>query len=85
VEAEFLALARLVDGKPSEPQDGQGVLWKLSTSRERQVVNLDVRRRNGCEPQDRSVFDGDVGDAQVVTELVLSGEQVKKAVEVRIA
>lgn len=44
-----------------------------------------MRRRDGREPENGSVFDGDVRDTQMVAELVLSGELVKEAVEIGIA
>jgi hypothetical protein len=44
-----------------------------------------MRRRDGRIPENGSAFDCDVRDAQVVAELVPSGELVKVAVEIGIA
>jgi hypothetical protein len=44
-----------------------------------------MRRRDGRKSENDSTFDSDVGDAQVVAELILSGELVKVAVEIGIA
>lgn len=80
-----MSLGRLLDGEPSEPEHRERVPRELSTGRDRQVVNLDMRRRHGRKPEDGSVLDGDVGDTHVLAELVLSGELLKEAVEIGIA
>jgi hypothetical protein len=52
---------------------------------DRQVIDLDVRRRHGRKTEDGAALDCDVGDAQMVAELVLSGKLAKEAVEIGVA
>ena len=58
---------------------------KLSADCDRQVIDLDMRRRDGRKPENGSVFHCGVRDTEMVAELVLAGELVKVVVEIRIA
>jgi hypothetical protein len=44
-----------------------------------------MRCRNGRKPENGPIVDGDVGDTQVVAQLILSGELLKEAVEIGVA
>ncbi len=44
-----------------------------------------MARRDGHKTEDVLVVDGYVGDAEVMTELVLGGESVEEAVEVLVS
>lgn len=80
------AVKILVGRKPGEPEHGQRVLREALSLRDRQVLNLDLRGRNGREADDEVVFiDGHVGGAKVVPELVLTSEAEKETIEVDLS
>ena len=54
-------------------------------NRARQIIDLDVRRRDGRKPEDVPAIDGHVGDADVVAELILAGKLPKEPIEIGVA
>jgi hypothetical protein len=85
LQADSLALGRMVDSEASEPEHRERVTRKFSAGGEWQIIDFDMRRGNGGIPEDASVLDSDVRDAEVVAKLVLSGELMKEAVEIGVA
>lgn len=65
LNAESLPLHRLVDPKPGEPEDRQGVPRQLLARAGRQPVDLNVGGGDGGKTKHAPVVDGDIGDAQV--------------------
>src|SRR5712692_1922697 len=80
--AESLPSNRLVDRETGEPKHRQGVMWQFLARGDRQTVDFDVTGGDRRETQNASVIVGDVGDADVVPELVLASELVEKAIEI---
>lgn len=75
----------LVGRKPCEPEHGEWVLRKALRLRKGQIRDLNLRSRNGREPNNEVVvIDGHVGSAQMVTELVLTSEAEEEAIEVNL-
>jgi hypothetical protein len=77
-----LALRRLVDREPRQPEHWQWIVRKCPPHGHWQVIDLEVRRRHRGKPENRPAFNGNVRDANVMAKLVLTCELVKEAVEV---
>lgn len=75
----------MVDGEASKPEHRERIAREFPASGRRQILDLDVRRGNRCIPEDASILDRDVRDAEMVTKLVLSREPMKEAIEVGVA
>jgi len=75
----------LVDGEASESEHRERIAREFSASGRRQMVDFDVRRGNRGIPEDASILDRDLRDAEMVTKLVLSREPMKEAIEVGVA
>jgi hypothetical protein len=75
----------LVDGEASESEYRERIARKFAASSQRQILDFDVRRGNRGIPEDASILDRDVRDAEMVTKLVLSREPMKEAIEVGVA
>lgn len=75
----------MVDGEASESEHGERIARKFSASSRREILDFDVRRGNRGIPEDASILDRDVRDAEMVTKLVLSREPMKEAIEIGVA
>jgi len=84
LNAESLALRRLIHPKPREPEHRQGVPRQLLARSGRQPVDLDVGGGDSGKAKDTPVLDGHICDPQVVPKLVLSGKLLKKPIDVRV-
>ena len=69
-----------VHGQARKAQDGQWVSGQRAARGGGQPLDLDMTRGDGRKPEDAPALDRDVGDADVVPELVLRREAVEKAV-----
>lgn len=83
--AQPLPLGRLIDAQSRQAENRQRIMRELFPSRRRQLVDLDMSGGNRREAEETAVVDGDVGDAQMMSELVLTRKLVKEPIEVRVS
>ena len=79
--ANAAALCTDVHAQPSEPNNRKRIARELLAQRGGESLDLDVPGGHGSEAADHSSIDGDVCDADMMAELVLSGVAAKKQVE----
>jgi hypothetical protein len=76
---------RFIHREPAEPQDGKRVTRQFFPSRRGEVFHLEMSGRHRCVPDDPVCLHGDVGCADMVTELILAGVLVKETVKILVA
>jgi hypothetical protein len=79
------SLHRNVHSQTREAQDRQGIVRQLLLACLGEVFDLDLCGSNRSETGNSIVINGHIGDAYVVTELVLPRELAKETVEVCIS
>jgi hypothetical protein len=85
LSANSLTLRCFIDGEASKAKNWKRIARQLPSRRNRQIFDFDVACGNRCEAEKPSFLDRDIRDADVVAELVLSGEQVEEAIEIGVA
>jgi hypothetical protein len=82
--SDAASLSRFFGCESCQAQDREGIPREPPSVSLGNVIGCYLRRRDRREAEHGSVFDRDVGRADVVTELVLAGEALEEAIEVDV-
>src|SRR5262249_30580096 len=79
--AKTVRLDGSVNCKPREPKDRQGIPRHLHSHLSRQPFDVNLTGSYRREAEDAAIFDRDVGQAEVMTKLVLPGVSPEETIE----